>query len=176
MPKLEAARLGFDAYRAGTPKSVLRVGSLGDWSFCYEEWGVLGGLPGLLSRLSCDTETFTVDSNISMDTFGYWRDGRCTEAFEPDEPGTRRLPPHPWWDALQERREAAGGSEPGLVAAVRVIGDRMGAVLDDATLDGPLPTVLLGDDRPPRPSWPGGRGRGAGVLLTGGAGPDVPPA
>lgn len=45
----------------------------------------------------------------------------------------------------------------------------------DATLDGPLPTVLLGDDRPPRPSWPGGRGRGAGVLLTDGAGRDVPP-
>ncbi|MBL3670829.1 hypothetical protein JL475_33705 [Streptomyces sp. M2CJ-2] len=176
MPKPEAVRLGADAYRTGAPKSVLRVGSLGDWSFCYEEWGVLGGMSGPLSRLSRGTETFTVASNVSMDTFGHWRDGRCTEAFEPDDPGTRQPPPHPWRDALQERREAGGGSEPGLVAAVRVIGDRMGAVLDDATLDGPLPTVLLGDDRPPRPSRPGGRGRGAGVLLTDGAGPDAPPA
>ncbi|WGD39733.1 hypothetical protein PYS65_06065 [Streptomyces cathayae] len=71
MPKLEAVRLGADAYRAGAPKSVLRVGSLGDWSFCYEEWGVLGGMPGLLSRLSHDTETFTVDSNVSVDAFGH---------------------------------------------------------------------------------------------------------
>lgn len=65
MPKLEAVRLGAVAYRAGTPKSVLRVGSLGDWSFCYEEWGALSAIPGTLPRLSSGRETLTVDSNES---------------------------------------------------------------------------------------------------------------
>lgn len=166
MPKPEAVELGAAAYRAGTPKSVLRVGSLSDWSFCYEEWGVLGGMPGPLARLSSGTETLTVDSNgVGLDTFGHWRDGRCTEVYEPEDPGTPLSSPHPLWDAFQERRHTAEEGESALMSAVRVIGDRMGAVLDDVTLDAPLPTVLLGDDVPPRRSSPAGRGRGAPVPL-----------
>lgn len=166
MPKEEALRLGADSYQAGTGESVLRVGSLGDWSFCYEEWGILGGMPGPLSGLSQRTETFSVATDgASMDIFEHWRDGRCTEVFEPDNPDTRLPPPHSWQDVLRERREATGDSEPALVAAVRVIGDHMGAVLDDATLDGPLPTVLLGDGGPLRKPHSGGRGRGVLVPL-----------
>ncbi|MFF4834980.1 DUF6461 domain-containing protein [Streptomyces sp. NPDC001315] len=181
MPKREADNLGADSYRTGTAKSVLRVGALGDWSFCHETWGVLGAMPGPLSALSRDTETFTVDlGGDGMNTFGHWRGGRCTEVFEPGEPATRPLPPHPWWDAVQEQREAAGSGEPGLVPAVRVIGDYIGAILDDDTVDGPLSTLLLGEDHPVRPPSPGGRGRGAVVPLTNGtgsAGPrSAPPA
>lgn len=144
MPKREAERLGADSHRNGTTKSVLRVGALGDGAFCHETWGVLGAMPGILSVLSRGTETFTVTmGGDSMNTFEHWLGGRCTEVFEPSRPDTRPVPPHPWWDAVQERREATGRSEPGLVSAVRVIGDHMGTHLDDATVDGPLLTVLL---------------------------------
>lgn len=66
------------------------------------------------------------------------------------------------------------------MTAVWVIGDRPGAVLDDAIADGLLPTVLLGDDRSSRQHWPGGRGRGVVVFQTDGPDPaalgSTPPA
>ncbi|MFI6012661.1 DUF6461 domain-containing protein [Streptomyces sp. NPDC051243] len=102
MPMREADRLGADSYRAGTTKSVLRVGAVGDWSFYYERWGVLGTMPGPLSALSHDTEMFTVTVGGDRMNTEHWHEGRCTEVFEPSRPDTRRLSPHPWWDAVQE--------------------------------------------------------------------------
>ncbi|MFE2044347.1 DUF6461 domain-containing protein [Streptomyces sp. NPDC059477] len=122
MPLREALRLGHDSYGAGTPKSVLRVGMVGDWSFCYEEWGVLGCAPRVLSALSRDGETFAVHTDANaLDAFAHWRDGRCAESVELDA-----------------------------ARAIRRVGDRTGAVPDDAMVGGPLPTVLLAEPRTER--------------------------
>jgi hypothetical protein len=116
---------------------------------------------------------FTVNTNDNaLRTFGYWLGGRCTEHFEIAEPATRPPAPHPWWDAVQQRVEAQGQRESVMLSAVRVVFDYIGATLDDATLDGPLLTLLIEEDKPGRSFWPGGRGRGTGVVLPGPADPD----
>ncbi|MET7365641.1 hypothetical protein ABZS61_07375 [Streptomyces sp. NPDC005566] len=139
--------------------------------------GSPGGKPGVLSALSRDTETFTVATNgVGLDTFGYWREGRCVESFEVDDPGTAQSSVSRWRDTLRSRREAAEGSNPTLLVAVRMICDHMGSVLEDATLDGPLPTVLVADEHAPRVDWSGrGRGRGVAIPLSGESGPVAPP-
>lgn len=90
-------------------------------------------------RAACPT---SVGALQHTDTFVHRCGGRCTHAFE-WEPGNRWHPQACW-----------------------MTGDHMGAVLDYATLDGPLPTVLLGDGGPLRKPHSGGWRRGALVPLT----------
>ncbi|MCX4787822.1 MULTISPECIES: DUF6461 domain-containing protein [unclassified Streptomyces] len=72
-------------YDSSLPEgSVLRAGALGDWSFCFEDCGVMGMMPGPLSALSYGTETFSVLlGGDGMNGFAHWRDGQRTERFEP---------------------------------------------------------------------------------------------
>ncbi|MFD3730220.1 DUF6461 domain-containing protein [Streptomyces sp. NPDC058632] len=136
--------------------SVLQAGQLGDWSFCFEEYGVMGRMPGPLSALSRDTETFSVlRGGDGMDGFAHWRDGECAERFEPGAAGTKPRPPPPWWDAVQERLDASGEEYPGLVPVLEATAHHTGAVLDTDTRDGPLLTLRLEDsDRTPDPRTP----------------------
>lgn len=133
--------------------SVLRAGQMGDWSFCFEDYGVMGCMPGPLSALSRGTETFSVlRGGDGMNGFTYWREGHCEERFEPGAAGTKPRPPHPWWDAVQERLDASGEEYPGLVPVLEATAHHTGAVLDTDTLDGPLLTLRLVDsDRTPDP-------------------------
>jgi hypothetical protein len=141
--------------------SVLRVGSLGDWSFCFEGYGVMGVMPGPLSALSQATETISVlRGGDGMNRFAHWRGGQCNEQFEPGFTHTEPDPPHPWWDAVQERLDASGEQYPGLVPILEAVEHYTGAVLDTDTLEGPLLTLRLDDnsrtpDPPPQLLHPG---------------------
>ncbi|MGW0825545.1 DUF6461 domain-containing protein [Streptomyces sp. NPDC002845] len=124
--------------------TVLRAGSLGDWSFCFEEWGVDGTLTEVLSALSRGTETFSVLlGGDGMNVFAHWQDGKCGELFEPGEPDAEPSPPHPWWDAVQARWETSGADYPGLAPVIAAVAAYMGAALQDSMLDGSLLSVLM---------------------------------
>ncbi len=113
----------------------------------------MGCMPGPLSALSRGTETLSVlRGGDGMNGFTYWREGQCAERFEPGAAGTKPRPPHPWWDAVQERLDASGEEYPGLVPVLEATAHHSGAVLDTDTLDGPLLTLRLVDsDRTPDP-------------------------
>ncbi|MGD9486046.1 DUF6461 domain-containing protein [Streptomyces sp. TRM70308] len=126
--------------------SVLRAGALGDWSFCFEDNGVMGAMPGPLAALSQGTETLSVlQGGDGMNTFAQWRDGQCTEQFEPGFAHTRPAPPHPWWDTVHERLDASKEEHPGLAPVLEAVADHISAVLDLHILNGPLLTLLLED-------------------------------
>jgi hypothetical protein len=114
-------------------------------------------MEGPLSSLSHGTETFSVLQGADgMNGFAHWRDGQCTERFEPGFTHTKPNPPHPWWDAVQERLAASGEEYPGLVPVLEAVTQYTRAVLDANTLNGPLLTLRLEDssripDPPPHP-------------------------
>ncbi|WP_328507825.1 DUF6461 domain-containing protein [Streptomyces sp. NBC_00391] len=149
----EARDFLHDGTALDVSRSALRVGSLGDWSFCYEEGsGVDGAMPEVLSVLSRGTETFSVVlGRTGMNIFEHWSDRQCTELFEPGEPVSRTLSTRRWWDAVQARLEAAGADHPGLGPVIEVIVAYMGVALDDSTVEGPLLTVLMEDVEEPGP-------------------------
>ncbi|MGW0137528.1 DUF6461 domain-containing protein [Streptomyces calvus] len=153
LTRQQAARLAGGDLPEG---SVLRAGQMGDWSFCFEDYGVMGCMSGPLSALSLDTETFSVlRGGDGMNGFAYWRDGQCAERFEPGAADTKPRPPRPWWDAVQERLDASGEEYPGLVPVLEATTRHTRAVLDTDTLDGPLLTLRLEDsDRIPDPRAP----------------------
>ncbi|WP_412180868.1 DUF6461 domain-containing protein [Streptomyces californicus] len=154
LTRQQAAQLNDSSLLEG---SVLRAGALGSWSFCFEDYGVMGIMPGPLSALSHRTETFSVLlGGDGMNGFAHWRDGQCTERFEPGFTHTKPNPPHPWWDAVQERLDASSEEYPGLVPVLGAVAHYTGAELDADTLNGPLLTLRLEDssrtpDPPPRP-------------------------
>jgi hypothetical protein len=138
------------ASSSGLPEgSLLRAGAWGGgWAFCYEDHGVMGAMPGPLSALSRGTETLGVlKGGDGMNRFSHWRDGHCTERFEPGFPRTRPNPPHPWWDAVQEQLERSSKPYPGLGPVLQAMAHHTGGALDTATFDGPLLTLLLEESR-----------------------------
>ncbi|MFJ8188111.1 DUF6461 domain-containing protein [Streptomyces sp. NPDC096105] len=153
LTRQQAAQLAGDDLPEG---SVLRAGRTGDWSFCFEDYGVMGCMSGPLSALSRGTETFSVlRGGDGMNGFAYWRDGQCTERFEPGATGTKPRPPHPWWDAVQGRLDASSEEFPGLVPVLEATARHTRAVLDTGILDGPLLTLRLDDsDLTPAPQTP----------------------
>ncbi|GAB3003283.1 hypothetical protein GCM10023080_081280 [Streptomyces pseudoechinosporeus] len=179
LTRQQAARLDDSSLPEG---SVLRAGSLDDWSFCFEDFGVMGAMPGPLSALSQGTESLSVlRGGDGMNRFAHWRDGQCTEQFEPGFTHTKPDPPHLWWDTVQERLDASGEDYPGPVPVLEAVAHRTGAVLDTATLDGSLLTLRLEDgsrtpDPPlrPHPAAPRPPGRRLGRLAPPGTSP--PPA
>ncbi|MGS2589613.1 DUF6461 domain-containing protein [Streptomyces hebeiensis] len=170
----------YDFEADGPTGSVLRAGMLGDWSFCFEDIGIMGAMDGPLAALSRGTETFSVlRGGDGMNIFAHWRDGRRTEWFEPGFRSTRPRPPHPWWDAVQERYDARSEEYPGLTPVMEAIGRHIGDVLETGTLGGPLLTLLLEDGSrtpdPPQPPPPARNpsaearrslGRPLGALIT----------
>ncbi|MFD4030213.1 DUF6461 domain-containing protein [Streptomyces sp. NPDC058637] len=154
--------------------SVLCAGALGDWSFCSESLGVMGAMPGPLSELSKGTETFSVlRGGDGMNVFAHWRGGRRIEQFEPGNTHTEPAPPHPWWDAIQQRIDSSGGEYTGLVPVLEAIAQYTGKTLDTRVLGGPLLTLRLEESHrtpdPPRtqpsPVLPSTPGRALGRLL-----------
>ncbi|MFD6281800.1 DUF6461 domain-containing protein [Streptomyces sp. NPDC060209] len=125
----------------------LRFGRIGEWSFCYEKSTNVGSINlDVLARLSAKSEAFLLEVGGSgVNHFGYWRNGRAVESFEPTLLSRRPAPPHPWWDAVQERRRAAGKPYPGMLPVLEVVTEHVGAVLDDVTLAGELRTVMVKD-------------------------------
>lgn len=154
--------------------SVLRAGTCGNWSFCHEEYGIVGMRAGTLPTLSQDTETIAVLRGADgMNRFAHWRDGQCAEQFEPGAPSTKPPGPHPWWTVVQERLNASSGPYPGLAPVMEAVFRRAHAVIDTESIDGPLLTLWLDEncDVPPapRPSSSGSRqlGRTLGPAIPG---------
>ncbi len=132
---------------AGT---VLRVGLLGAWSFCYEDAGAAGSRPGLLSCLSQGTETLSLlKGGDGMNLLAVWRDGQREEVFEPGAFGRRPQKDHRLWDLVQQSTTG----QPRIIAAFQAIARYTGVLLDDAKIAGPLLTACLADaDRIPDPT------------------------
>lgn len=152
---------------AGT---VLRAGTLGAWSFCYEDAGAAGSRPGLLSRLSQGTETLSLlKGGDGMNLLAVWRDGQREEVFEPGAFGRRPQKDHKLWDLVQHSITG----QPRIVAALQAIACYTGVLLDDAKIAGPLLTVCLADanripdptPQPARPSLPKDSNRSLGRSL-----------
>ncbi|WP_335941460.1 DUF6461 domain-containing protein [Streptomyces sp. PTD5-9] len=172
----EAYRLGQRIGDEGLTATVLRIGAIGDWAFCLEEWGWLGSTAALLTRLSQGTETLSLQQDArGCQAFQFWRDGHLTERFEPGMPSTRPEPPHPWWDAVELRRSEAAEEFPGWDPVLRAVSEYTGATLSNKTVNSPLLTVLLQESSqgygPPQPETV--RSLGYGIRLTQ---TDPPPA
>ncbi|WP_424862801.1 DUF6461 domain-containing protein [Streptomyces sp. MMS24-I29] len=165
----EAYGLGQRIGDEGLAATVLRVGAIGDWSFCLEEWGWLGSTTALLTRLSQGTETLSLQQDArGQQRFQFWRDGHLKERFRPGMVGTRPEPPHPWWDAVELRRSEAAEEFPGWDPVLRAVSELTGATLSNETVNSPLLTVLLQENSqgygPPQPEPV--RSLGYGIRLT----------
>lgn len=105
-----------------------------------------GSSSDVLAHLSATTETFGVMlGGGGVNRFSYWRNGRVVESFEPGLPRTKPAQPHPWWDAVQERGPAGGERYFGMLPVLDLVADHVGAILDDETLAGEMPTVMMKD-------------------------------
>ncbi|MTK05190.1 DUF6461 domain-containing protein [Micromonospora sp. CP22] len=124
--------------------SMLRAGSLGMWSFCFEEHGITSAMSGTCATLSEGTETLSVLRGADgMNGFAHWRDGRRVERFEPGMTVTKPQPPHPWWDAVEVHLATRPSPHSRLVPVLEVVAAHIGAALDSRTVDGPLLTAAL---------------------------------
>ncbi|MBV1941830.1 hypothetical protein KUF83_35520 [Streptomyces sp. BV286] len=129
--------------------SLLRAGSLGEWTFCVEEDGGIGALDGPLAKLSRGTETYSMATTDGMNVFQYWRDGECVENFEPGMEYTRPEPTTAWWDRVEAALAAHEGEDAGMAPVMALILDHLGITLDDATLARPWPSLTLAEDEVP---------------------------
>ncbi|MFF3087630.1 DUF6461 domain-containing protein [Streptomyces nojiriensis] len=143
----QAEELGQRISDETTSGTVLRVGTSNGWSFCLEEWGWIGSTRAVLTRLSHNTECFSLQQDArGRSIFQVWRDGHQAERFEPGMISTRPVPPHPWWDVLEQCRIAAGQNFPGWGPVLRSVSQHTGVTLDNETVRSQLLTVLLEDD------------------------------
>ncbi|MZD07173.1 hypothetical protein GTW43_19080 [Streptomyces sp. SID5785] len=127
--------------------SLLRSGSLGAWTFCVEEDGVIGSWPEPLAALSRGTEVYSILSTDGLTVFQYWRDGDCLENFEPEPANSP--PPYSshWWDRVQESLTEHAGTA--MTPVVALVLDHLGLTLDDSTLATAWPTLTLAEDDAP---------------------------
>ncbi|MGK5627949.1 DUF6461 domain-containing protein [Streptomyces sp. URMC 123] len=129
----------------GIAGTVLRLGSNGDWSFCLEDLGHVGAMSTALSRVSRDTETFSLHQNaLGKQYFQYWRDSRPIERFRPGF-GPRPDVSRSWWDAIEERRTVNGQELWGWLPVMQTITAYTGVAVDNETFQGSLLTVFLRD-------------------------------
>lgn len=149
MDPREADRLGRPIGDKGLGATGLRLGAIADWSSCLEFWGWLGSMAALLTRLFHATETFSLQQDArGMQRLQFWQNGHRMEVFERGMPSTRPEPPHPWWDAVEHRRNESGAEFPGWGPVLRAVADHTGATLDVETVNSRLLTVLLHDSSP----------------------------
>ncbi|MGV9340391.1 DUF6461 domain-containing protein [Streptomyces sp. NPDC003688] len=122
----EASGLYDLALRGGT---VLRAGTAGGWSFCYEDVGGAGSRPDALGALSRGTEALSLlRGGDGTNHLAYWRDGERLD-FEIDlRGGTSR--------------------HTGLVPALRAITRHTGVSLGADDLEEPLLTAYLAEPAP----------------------------
>ncbi|MCP9213386.1 DUF6461 domain-containing protein [Streptomyces sp. NEAU-Y11] len=141
-----------EAFPAGTAGTVLRVGALGRWSFCYENREPEGFKPAVLHRLSHATETIQVfKGGDGMNGIERLQAGHTTERFEPGMATAHGDGPHLLFDQAQRLTAAQPPHTPALHTALRAVGQYIGADLHTATLNGPLLTAFVADGhRSPR--------------------------
>lgn len=133
-----------DALRPSAEYSVLRAGTVADWTFGIENLGNRSGSPDILARLSEKTETVSVHCGANaFQLFMYWVDGRPREQFEPGIAATLRAAgPYPFWSAVERYRTDHPGMRK-ILAVFHAIEDHVGIQIAKETDDGPLASVLI---------------------------------
>lgn len=129
--------------------SMLRVGKMGEWAFCFETGGVQGITPHVLSSLSQGTEALCLAYGADGTLFfRHWRNGHRVESFEPGIPySVRSSDSHTLWGLVQHHIDAHPERVPGQ-AALSAVSDYIGGhVISSAMVEGPLLTSFI----PPRP-------------------------
>ncbi|MEU9281457.1 DUF6461 domain-containing protein [Streptomyces sp. NPDC048342] len=137
----------------GSDCSLLRVGSLGEWTFCCETLGVQGVMPAVLAALSQHTQTVAFNHGANaLHTLEHWVDGQPRERFEAGQKSSlQAADDHPFWDAA-ERHHADHGNRPAALDALEAVADYVGGHLTADVVHGPLLTTLLPWTLPPLPS------------------------
>ncbi|WP_305788707.1 DUF6461 domain-containing protein [Symbioplanes lichenis] len=145
-----------DVYPPHQRGSLLRLGTVPGWTYCYEDRAPVAFLPTLLHRLSAGTEVIqVVKGGDGMNIARRLSDGRLLEQFEPGRTATAAGP-----DLLLPRVERLLSDQPGtspLLATLTAVSELIGAAVDRETLDGPLLTAFSTFTEPaaaatPRPS------------------------
>ncbi|MFH8485278.1 DUF6461 domain-containing protein [Streptomyces longisporoflavus] len=124
---------------------LLRVGHLGDWTFCYEDRRLLGNTGEVRTALSWGCETISLHKGgDGTKYFERMEDCRRLELFEPRRPSdVRGEGPFVFSALVHDKLSAAGPNTLGMSALTMVLTERLGLELDRATLDGPLLTAPL---------------------------------
>ncbi|MFI2376656.1 DUF6461 domain-containing protein [Streptomyces sp. NPDC018964] len=163
--------------------TTLRVGLLGEWSFCVEFENYIGCTKTIMRDLSAGTEALLLfQTEKGLTVFSYVVDGRVVEKFEPGcPPSARGRSAH----AFARRTEAlisTGTSRT--TACLEVMAQHTGHELTTDILHGPLltavidevdqaalahpdPPLLYPDDVPPSSPRPLGRPLGHLLPVTG---------
>ncbi|MEV4756977.1 DUF6461 domain-containing protein [Micromonospora sp. NPDC049559] len=133
-----------EAYQQGRPNTIIRCGTVGTWTFCYEDSAGATATPATAARLSEGTELLQViKGGDGTNVIVHARNGRRVEwteplrSFQPSGKG-----PHPLHSAVQAQMRR----EPevlGLVAALHLIADYVGGHITEADLEGPLLGVVV---------------------------------
>jgi hypothetical protein len=120
-----------------SPGALLRLGTSGDWTFCFEDRAPIANREPAIARLAAGTRLLQVTkSGDGMTVMRDVVDGRKVEMFEATGAADGAGP------TLQLRVASVPATRPRIVAALATAGDETGIVLDRATLDGPLATAL----------------------------------
>lgn len=143
----------YELLQPGPDTSVLRVGALGEWTFCFETLGVQGIMPAVLAALSQNTQAVAVNLGANaLHILEHWMDGQPHERFEPGQATSLQAADvHPFWDAA-ERHRANHPGLPAVLGALEAVGDRIGGYLTADILEGPLLTTVQPWTLPPLPS------------------------
>ncbi|MFI1415888.1 DUF6461 domain-containing protein [Streptomyces sp. NPDC020707] len=131
---------------------LLRIGTFGDWTFCYEDRKLLGITKDVRISLSRESETIGLfKGGDGMRSFERMQDCRRIELFEPHRPSeVHGEGPFVFADLVSGKLSGAGPDTLGMSALTLVLAERLGLILDRDVLEGPLLTAPLGETGPPR--------------------------
>ncbi|MEW2121479.1 DUF6461 domain-containing protein [Streptomyces sp. NPDC005474] len=136
----------FTEFEPTATNTVLRVGTLGDWSFCIEFENPIGFLNAVVRGLSVNSEMITISrTGNSLTIFRYIVNGRLVESFEPGNLSSSwGQSEHEFSREVHERSATANT----VMASLHVIAEHVGHELTTEILHGPLLSVVI--DNPER--------------------------
>ncbi|MER7141143.1 DUF6461 domain-containing protein [[Kitasatospora] papulosa] len=124
---------------------LIRVGTVREWSFGYEDRISLGMTEDVRNRVSHTTETLEIfKGGDGTNTFLRMNNGRRLEMFEPRNPAdVFGDGPFLVSEILQERFQPGGGGARAMTDLTTTISGHYGITVDRETLKGPLMTAAL---------------------------------
>ncbi|MFJ8754603.1 DUF6461 domain-containing protein [Streptomyces sp. NPDC102441] len=133
------------AYVTNATTTVLRAGSLGDWTFCLEFEYLLGSNEGIMRELSTNAEAIVIFRTAKALTgFHYVANCELLESFEPGyPPSVSGRSSHEFSSKVHALTST--GLDP-VAACLEVVTGHVGCDLTKETLRGPLLSVIM--DKP----------------------------
>jgi hypothetical protein len=127
--------------------TILRTGTLGDWSFCIEFHNPIGFLNTVVHDLSTETKTIVLFRNAkAFKEFDYVVNGQLVESFEPGDPSsTWGQSEYNFSRSVHDRRPSPTQA---ITACLEVIAEHIGHELTLEILRGPLFSAVV--DAPDR--------------------------